>query len=117
LTLVVAFIVIVGVWALVLASGIAGGSVEWWRLPAACVTYLGLQFTIAAGCRRFSLSKKAYHFLSTLPIATTFLVVAVHGANRLPPGGLTSAFVIVEAVTLVLAAISWHLRRPEPGLR
>jgi hypothetical protein len=111
LMLVVVLTVVAVVWLLMFVGGIATGALLWWKLPLAATVYFGLQLTIVAAGRRFALNERGQHFLGTVPLAALFLIITIQGFNHLPPGGLVSAFLIVEAVFLVLAAISWRLRK------
>lgn len=102
------------VWAVMYVQGLAMGAVPWWQIPLAVAIYFGLEFIIAAGCRRLMLSEKTRYFLNTIPVAAMVLVMSTHSLKHSPPGGLFSWFLIIEAIAMAVAAVGWQLQRREP---
>lgn len=108
---------IVGIVAVVLVvavvsvlTGIVGSLLVWWQIGLALAVYFGLNAGLMALHRRYSLGEKAWHFLRTIPVAALLMAAVTHGWNQLAPFAFISAFVVVEALLLAFAAVTWSFR-------
>ncbi|MGB8908934.1 MAG: hypothetical protein WCC84_09325 [Candidatus Cybelea sp.] len=110
LVLVVVVTVIGVAWVAMLVGGIASGALFSWQILLAGVVPIVLTLTIVAACRHFAVNERAQYFLFTVPLAACLLIASTHSLNHLPPGGLISSFFIIEAVLLIIAAVSWQIR-------